>query len=390
MTYSVSNDGQLGNNLLIDQISEVLLIQVKGLYIHYPFCKHLCNYCDFYKFKYEDQKSLEFESYLASNIEKIESNKFDFSQLISIYLGGGTPSLWKDGLNKNLSLIFKKLKIKNSNLKEVTMEVDPDTWTEEDVDLWLNAGVNRFSIGVQAFDESVLRKLDRRHTLGDIKKTLKYFNERDLNFSVDLLLGAPAKNRNLKAELEGLIEYSPKHFSTYILKTRSNYELKNDLPSDDEAAQDYEIVCNLLKSNNYEHYEVSNFAQAGLESIHNQYYWELDNVLAIGPNATGFYLENDKKIRYQVAAHSGDFKEEYLTDEAYRLEKIYLGLRTKKGIIPKNYFSEKQWNLFGEVIQRWSDDDLLESSDYSHLSLNSKGFLLLDSFIDEFFKYSLI
>lgn len=390
MTYSVINDWYNGNNLLIDQFSEVLLIIVKGLYIHYPFCKHLCNYCDFYKFKYDQEKSDEFESFLIKNIDYLNNNKFDFSQLQSIYFGGGTPSLWKSGLSKALKDLIKVLKVNESKLKEITMEVDPDTWSEDEVEEWIQAGVNRFSIGVQAFDEKVLRKLDRRHTLGDIEKTLKFFNERGLNYSVDILLGAPVEKRNLEKELNDILAFEPKHFSTYILKTRSNYVHKADLPSDDGAVSDYEKIYSLLKNNDYKHYEVSNFAKNGFESLHNNSYWSLDNVLAIGPNATGFYQDEKKYIRYQVAAHSGDFKEELLSEESYKLEKVYLGLRTEKGINPSLFFSKDQWQKMDEVLVRWSKDALLESSEYNDLRLSSAGFLLLDSFIDEFFRYSLL
>ena len=366
------------------------MIQVDGIYIHFPFCQHLCNYCDFYKFKYDVDKLLDFENSLSKNLSIIKDSKFDYSRLKTIYFGGGTPSLWKTGLINQINLLSEKLNIDFNTLDEVTMEVDPDTWEEQDIDNWLKAGVKRFSIGVQAFDERVLRKLDRRHSLGDIEKTLKYFSERNLNFSVDLLLGAPIKERNLEKEINDLLKYQPKHFSTYILKTRANYPHQNELPSDEEAVADYEIVYKCLKANGFVHYEVSNFAKKGFESTHNISYWQLKNVLAIGPNATGFYQENNQNIRYQVAAHSGEFKNEILNDDAYVLEKIYLALRTNLGINPSLYFTQKQWSSFDEVLARWSKDALLEAREYTDLKLSSKGFLVLDSFMDELFRYSLL
>ena len=390
MTYSVSNDLQLANNLIVDDFCGVILIDVKGLYIHFPFCKHLCNYCDFYKFQLEPSKLKDFKSNIRSQINLIDSNKYNFEGLETIYLGGGTPSLWSLDLLDFLDELNSRLSINKSKLKEVTLEVDPDTWTERDFDAWLKWGINRFSIGVQAMEKSVLGKLDRRHNIDEIEKTLKYLSDRDLNYSVDFLMGAPVKTRDIRNELEKVLKYRPKHISSYILKTRANYPHKSELPSDDICADEYLLLSTHLKEHGYEHYEVSNFAKPGYKSRHNSAYWELENILAIGPNATGFYTEKGQAKRYQVKANSSEFLYENLTSSEEKLERIYLQLRTNKGISLRDYFSADEINKLRNNLVRWDEEGYFEEFDNTVLKLNSKGFLVLDNLMDEFFKYTSI
>jgi len=363
-----------------------LQVKADGLYIHFPFCQHLCNYCDFYKKPISLNDVTAFEEQLVKHINQL--GFVNFRELKTLYLGGGTPSLWGKRGSEFLLDFMDAHNIKLNKDAEVTLEVDPDSWSESDIEAWIEFGVNRFSLGVQAFEESSLSILDRQHTIGDVEKTLKYFSERDLNFSVDFLLGAPVVNRNITSELEKALSYKPKHFSVYILKTRANYPLRDQEPNEVETADEYIEVSNLLKDNGYLHYEVSNFARAGFESKHNLSYWDLSNVLAIGPNATGFYLNNKTPIRYQVAAQSNKLVNEELDNEAYRLERFYLGLRTNKGINPSLFISEEDWNKMDEVFEYWNENAALDTYRYDKLILNSEGYLMLDSLIDEFFKYT--
>ena len=371
------------------------MIYIDGIYIHFPFCRHLCNYCDFYKFPINDKSIEEFKRSISKQISLIDLDKFNYSNVKTIYLGGGTPSLWGDDLVVFLNELAHKLNINIKSLEEVTLEVDPDTWTEKNFDSWLGWGINRYSVGVQSFDEKILRTLDRRHSLGDIERTLKYLGERELNYSVDFLMGAPTLRdsdieRNIISEIDEVLKFNPQHVSAYILKTRANYPLKDRLPIDDDIVKEYDSVSEFLKSNNFIHYEVSNFAKQNKESQHNKSYWTLKNVLALGPNATGFYKKNLEATRYQVSAKSQKLVEEKLTQDQLKLEEIYLSLRTNLGINPKDYFSTKGWGAVLGSLNKWHSEGFLQTLTDESLVLNSKGFLVVDNLIDEFFKYKIL
>lgn len=324
--------------------------------------------------------------YLKKLYENLDGLEFvDWSLIKTIYLGGGTPSLW----SREGAQFLKKFIVQiNTQPKEITLEVDPDTWNEDEIDQWMEAGVNRFSLGVQAMDNEVLSKLDRRHNLGDVEKTLKYFSDKNLNFSVDLLIGAPTKNRDILKELDRIIKFNPKHLSVYILKTRANYPLKNEEPPEEDVANDYLTVSRKLKSLNYNHYEVSNFAKSGYESQHNQAYWKLENILAIGPNATGFYNDGNLPKRYQVSANSNKFVFEDITKEGLKIEKFYLGLRTSQGVRPRDFINEKDWKKLEETLKNWQNLNAYEELSFDKIVLSSDGYLFLDSIIDDFFKYT--
>jgi oxygen-independent coproporphyrinogen-3 oxidase len=312
-------------------------------------------------------------------------SQFDWERLKTLYIGGGTPSLWSSEGIEFVQYIKSDLNISPG---EITLEVDPDTWNDKEIEQWLKVGVNRFSLGVQAYDDKVLSKLDRQHTISDVEKTLKYFNERDLNFSVDLLIGAPIKKRNITNELEKILEYKPKHLSVYILKTRANYPHKNEEPVDDYIANEYMKVSSLLKNNSYNHYEVSNYALPGYESQHNLSYWKLANVLAIGPNATGFYVEGEKARRYQVSAKTNKFVFEELSKEAFKLEKFYLALRTNLGVRPNKFINEDEWEKVYKSLKTWADEGAFIKLSYDQIILSSYGYLFIDSIIDDFFKHT--
>ena len=222
---------------------------VNSLYLHFPFCRHLCNYCDFFKHKLEgSDQVIAFEKKLEHQFrlheEYLTLKGFRLSPLHTFYIGGGTPSLWGKRGVEFIHDLFQKNIISLRNENEFTIEVDPDAWSESEIEKWIDLGVNRFSIGVQAFSDKFMQIMDRTHSLADVKKTLDFFSQRNLNFSVDLMIGLPhSEDRDLSSELSELIKYHPNHFSVYILKTRKNYPLKVQLPSDDLIRDEYLKVC---------------------------------------------------------------------------------------------------------------------------------------------------
>lgn len=363
--------------------------ELDSLYIHFPYCMHLCNYCDFYKHKFvTDDQIGEFEDLLYRQIkfhdEFLFKNGFKLGDLDTLYVGGGTPSLWKKSGAKFLSNYFK---LKSDY--EFTIEVDPDTWTESEIDFWIDSGVNRFSIGSQAFSENYIKLMDRTHSLNDVEKTIKYFSERKLNYSVDLMLGLPkSEDRNILKELDGILKYEPNHFSVYILKTRKNYPHNKNLPNDEFIRDEYLSVSNYLQKSGYDHYEISNFSKNGFKSKHNQKYWDYKNVAALGPNATGLLVMEDKALRYQWKSASLGVTTEELKDSSLLIERLFLGLRTSKGFDFESIFTKEQMNSLSAVISSWKNEGyIVEDSTVNSVLLTPLGYLMCDSLIDDVFKH---
>lgn len=364
--------------------------EIDALYIHFPFCQHLCNYCDFYKHKLEThQQVLDFENKLSQQIvfheEYLKNKGFTLGKLSSLYIGGGTPSLWKESGVKYLKNLFSF----KENF-EFTIEIDPDTWRESEIDQWLSLGVNRFSIGSQAYSKKYLKIMDRTHKLSDVEKSIKYFSDRKLNFSVDFMLGLPQSesSRDIIGELESVLKYKPCHFSVYILKTRSNYLHKNDLPSDEFVRSEFLKVSTFLVDCGYEHYEVSNFARDGKKSLHNQKYWNYESVAAIGPNATGLIVYSDKAMRYKWKSMALGVTEELLTGSSLIIEKLFLGIRQKNNFNFKSIFEDQKiLDILSRLVQKWVDLNYAEKESHvEKLNLTALGYLMCDSLMDDIFR----
>ena len=355
---------------------------LESLYIHYPFCQHLCNYCDFYKKIPKDKRDIEnFEHYLTGSFTAhqnlMEDYGYTWGRLQTLYIGGGTPSLWGRRGSDFLRDMFKRYALSLKAEYEWTLEVNPKGWNEDSVESFIDLGVNRFSLGVQSFNAYYLKHLDRIHTLQDVEDTLFYFQEKKLNFSVDLMLGLPkSKERNVIDELRYILNFGPKHISLYILTVNSRYKYYNDLPSEDYLREEYLKVSEFLRENDYRHYEVSNFAKTGFESKHNLRYWELKSVAALGPSATGFFSEED--VRYKWSAADKKFDIETLSTENKVMERIYLGLRTSKGI--KREFL----GAGSPVIKAWDERGYLKEKG-EKIILTPKGYLMIDSLMNDLF-----
>jgi oxygen-independent coproporphyrinogen-3 oxidase len=362
------------------------MTQVSSLYLHVPFCKHLCNYCDFYKRKLEPgTKQFEgFHQFLADSMnhhaELLKTNHFTWAPLDTIYLGGGTPSLWGAVGAK----IFQGLMPPKLENAEFTMEIDPGTWTQDMLDAWKNIGLNRISIGTQTLDPVFLKIMDRVHSLEDSFKFLEKMDRENWNYSLDFLLGIPysqQKHRDIKKELDLLLGYHPKHISLYILNARSKYPLTQQMPDDEYIHDEYIFVSDYLKSKGFHHYEVSNFALPGFEAKHNQKYWRGESVAALGPTGTGFLnFGEDKALRYKWKVTRAETELEYLGKAELELEETYLTLRTSDGWAPREV-TDKHLALFSN----WQKAGYV-SAIHPKVQLTSKGFVMLDSLMDDLFR----
>jgi oxygen-independent coproporphyrinogen-3 oxidase len=362
------------------------MTQVSSLYLHVPFCKHLCNYCDFYKRKLEPgtKQFEDFHQFLADSMnhheELLKTHQFSWAPLDTIYLGGGTPSLWGAVGAK----VFKALMPAKLPDAEFTMEVDPGTWTQDMLDAWKELGLNRISIGTQTLDPVFLKIMDRVHSLDDSFKFLERMHQENWNYSLDFLLGIPyskEKNRDIKKELDSLLAYAPKHISLYILNARSKYPLTQQMPDDEYIREEYLFVSDYLKSKGFHHYEVSNFALPGFEAKHNQKYWRGESVAALGPTGTGFLnLGNDQALRYKWKVSKAEAELENLTRAELELEETYLTLRTSEGWAPR-IMTNKHVDLF----TKWHTAGYA-SAIGPKVKLTSSGFLMLDSLMDDLFR----
>ncbi|MES2528196.1 MAG: radical SAM protein [Bdellovibrionota bacterium] len=367
------------------------MTQVSSLYLHVPFCKHLCNYCDFYKTKLDSSKNQieEFHQFLRESWDRhqllMSEKNFSWGPLETVYLGGGTPSLWGTrGAEFFHEFFLKKLSL---NSPEFTMEIDPGTWSEDGIESWKRNGLNRISIGTQTLDPKFLKIMDRVHSLEETFSLLKYCKDGNWNFSLDFLLGIPHsqnEKRDIKNELEELLKYRPKHISLYILNARSKYPLVEHIPDDEYVREEYLLVSQFLQEKGFHHYEVSNFASPGFESRHNMKYWKGESVAALGPTGAGYFSQaNNEAFRYTWKVMNPEIQPEILGKSELSLERIYLTLRTSAGWEPEQITPELK-----AIFDQW------ESQHYGQFQvqkmvLNSLGFVMLDSLMDDLFRKGL-
>ena len=357
---------------------------VTSLYIHVPFCRHLCNYCDFYKQKFERPSAQreEFSKYIFESAKRHESILSEYGQsmtaLETLYLGGGTASLW----DVEGARCFASLGFALTEKCEATLEIDPAAWSEEGLAAWQKLGINRFSVGTQSFNPHHLSMLDRSHSLEDTKFLLERLKGE--NFSVDFLLGAPEKNqtRDVVHELEELLKFNPKHLSLYILQPAAGYKLKALIPDDERVSGEYLAVSEYLRSRGFHHYEVSNFALPGFESRHNQRYWRSESVAGLEPTAVGYLEGKEGALRYKWKPSHPEVEIERLEKKDIDLEKLYLRLRTSM-ILTADFLGLEPQGM-DRRFEKWQARGLCEMID-TGWRMKPEAWVILDSLVEELF-----
>ncbi|MDH4466898.1 MAG: radical SAM protein [Bacteriovoracaceae bacterium] len=375
---------------------------IKSLYIHYPYCRHLCNYCDFYKLKQtpeqrEHQEKL-FQNYLTSSLkilqEKVhEEYQMNFAPLETLYVGGGTPSLLGASGAKWLQQFLKTSHLNfAASGHEFTLEIDPGTMTVNDFETWQISGVNRYSFGLQTLDEKLIEVCDRKSKMSDVIETLELISAQDVNFSVDFLLGIPhSGSRHLESELKRILTYRPKHISLYILNPKTNYPLKKFIPEDEWVANEYQFVDEFLSSHGFRHYEVSNYAIPGYEGKHNYGYWFRKNIAALGPSAAGHYQYGDNQFLRYVWKESllkQEYDLEILKNDQVLLENFYLRFRVAENFdldVFQNLPPKESSKLVG-LFSDWAQKKYLltcEVSSKTQYQFTPQGWIILDSLMKE-------
>ena len=269
--------------------------EIRSLYIHFPYCKEICNYCDFYKRRLSSTNDFsKFEASLEIMAQKFQKllSEYDMTMgsLDTLYIGGGTPSLWGERGVSFLDRLFKRYGWELGSNGEHTLEINPEIQDFSGLEQWRQWGINRFSVGVQSCSDDILKRLNRTHQFRDISSSLDYIAKSGVNFSLDLMLNLPSTGtRDVIAELEQLLEFDPDHLSVYMMTVGSNYAHYKMLPMEEKLEDEYLNTATFLQARGYEHYEVSNFAKKGRESRHNLQYWKAQNMGALGTSATGFF-----------------------------------------------------------------------------------------------------
>lgn len=319
-----------------------------GIYIHIPFCKQACSYCDFY---FITRKKL-VEPFVDSLIKEIKSFRgtpYSDEKIETIYLGGGTPSqLTQEQLKRIFEALGDTFPL---DPVEVTMEMNPDDVTSDYLKNLLDLGINRASMGVQSFDEKLLRFMHRAHTKSEALKALENLQTAGFpTFTADLIYGNPGQTLEmLEKDISQLLQFDPPHISAYSLTVEPQTRLGKQVklgrispPDDESVAEHIDLLTERLSNAGIERYEVSNFSKPGKEAVHNSNYWRHKNYLGLGPSAHSFWLLDDGALRWEnrsdINQYMDDLSEGSSTDReklsmfSLAEERLMLGLRTKWGV----------------------------------------------------------
>lgn len=358
-----------------------------SLYLHVPFCKSICAYCDFCHTVYNKDNANKWLDALKKEIQSKDINL----NLKTIYIGGGTPSSLDDEL---LDSVLSLLDSYSSNVLEYTVEVNPETVTQEKVSILKKHGVNRISMGLQSSNINLLKLMNRHHTLEDVRNAMFLFESQGItNISLDLMYSLPTQTiYDWKKSLEDCVSLMPKHISIYSLTIEENSVFgKKGYESLDEdiEADMYVYAISYLESKGYKQYEISNFCLESYESKHNLAYWKYDDFYGISTGASG--KEND--IRYDNVSNLKRYlgsplerEEINLTKEDLIFENIMMSLRLKNGFDIEEFnkkYSIDVLEMYTKPIQSNIQKGTLEIKN-GYLRCTSNGYPILNTILVDF------
>lgn len=370
-----------------------------GIYIHIPFCKKKCDYCDFISFS---NKNSNIEKYIEAVKKEIELQKIK-KEITTIYIGGGTPSYID---SKYIEQIMEELKKKNiSKTAEITIEVNPGTVTLDKIKDYKKIGINRISIGLQTSKDELLKQIGRIHKFEEFLETYKMARKVGFkNINVDLMLGLPNQRiKDLKESLEKVIELKPEHISVYSLIVEENTPIAKkiesgelELPDEELERNMYWYAKNTLELNGYKHYEISNFAKQGYASKHNVNCWDQKEYIGIGISAHSYRDITRYSNTENLAEYIRNIKNEKLErnkiiheiqkEDDLKKEYMLLGLRQIDGIKISKFkekFGDNPIYLFREELKKLTDEKLI-SVDEDRIKLTNRGIDLANLVWEEF------
>lgn len=383
-----------------------------GLYIHIPFCKRKCEYCDFKSYAGKEELVDEYIKWLKYEVKEVgEGNRLDYENHLdklaivkTIYIGGGTPSLIESKyINEILEVVKQNYTLEND--LEITIEVNPGTVNQEKLEQYKKSGINRLSIGLQSTHDRLLKKLGRIHNYEEFLNTFELARKVGFeNINVDLMLGLPEQSiEDLKESVEEVIKLNPEHISVYSLIVEEGTpfykkleENELELPEEEIERKMYWTVKQELEKAGYIHYEISNFAKAGFESKHNLSCWNQEEYIGFGTSAHSYtnnvrysnidsmeeYIDNFKK---ENEADNFVFHEKQNKDSKMK-EFMMLGLRKIEGVSIKEFKNRFTLNpifVYRKELEKLVTEELIEI-DGDKIKLTNKGLDLANLVWEEF------
>jgi len=350
----------------------------RGIYVHIPFCRSRCGYCSFVS---QVHCSGSEDAYFDALCREIRQKETFFEKADTIYVGGGTPSIAAD---KNIERTVYELKNRYdaSILKEFTIEMNPESVTREKISFYKSIGADRFSLGVQSFDNRVLRILGRPHGRREIVRALEMFGMED-NLTIDLIWGVTGFRQNVSF----IDDYPIKHVSTYMLTLEEKTPLFNAgyrVKGDSSVEKEYFILLEELYRRGFERYEVSNFAKKGCESVHNSAYWDIDSVYAgYGASAASYdgeeRAQNSDSIEDYVKSGGRLEYRERIDEKKRALERIMLSMRTSRGLLLED---SSRMHIDSDKASDFIRTGKLELKE-NRLKLTDSGFLVMNYILSE-------
>lgn len=366
-----------------------------GIYIHIPFCKTKCTYCDFYSITNFSQQ----DELVRAMLQEIEERKnYLNGEISTIYFGGGTPSaLSISDIDSILKTIFSNFTVEKE--AEITLEANPDDLSLEYLIELRKIGVNRLSVGIQSFDDRQLKAINRRHTAESALNSVKIAKQAGFyNMSIDLIFGLPGQNlESWKVQVDKAMTLDVQHISAYGLIYEENTPLWRQMKSgkvipadDDTSLEMYDYLVKTCASNGFEQYEISNFAKPGFRSKHNSSYWKQMPYLGIGPSAHSYDLNSRQwnvssinKYCKNILKGESYFEKEILSEKDKYNDTVMVSLRTMEGInldLIKNQFGIKMHDYCVKSAEKYIENHNLCIND-NFLRLTSEGIMISDKII---------
>jgi len=376
---------------------------MSGIYIHIPFCKQACHYCDFH-FSTSMKRKEEMVLALAKEIQ-MRKNEIQDDDVETIYFGGGTPSvLTIKEIHFLIDSVYQNFKVAEN--PEITLEANPDDLSDEKIIDLANSPINRLSIGIQSFFEDDLQLMNRAHNSEEAKKSLEMATQYFDNISIDLIYGMPRmSNEKWKANIETALSFGVPHISSYALTVEPKTALKKLIqtgkiaePKDDVAQEHFQILVDALQENGFIHYELSNFGKENYLSKNNSAYWLGKKYLGIGPSAHSYdgvsrswNVANNSIYLKSLEENKLPSEKEILTQTDRYNEYVMTGLRTIWGISLERIqqeFGEKYLHYLMHQSHKFLLDDLLFIEN-NVLKTTKKGKFLADGIASDLFLINL-
>ncbi len=380
-----------------------------GIYVHIPYCIQRCTYCDFAT--YEQFKILPPEKYVSLLFEEIrqKSGYYPARTLDTLYFGGGTPSLVPSELIVAIIHELAKHGFTTGPQTEITIEINPATVDEKKLAMYLSAGVNRFSVGAQTFDDRLLKMVHREHNAQQTLDTLALLRYHKLNFSFDILFALPSQSlEGLKRDVDIALDQGAKHISTYCLTIPEGHPLSKGRPIEDDQIAMFEFISESLQSRGFFQYEISNFSTPGYESRHNILYWADEEYWGLGLSAHSYSKHSPWGLRYWNLSNINEYERQILASTGKRylrpadhlpesqLENLakhqsltdfcHTSLRMLKGLSYQKLstkFSTESAEKVLNILQRLQAHNWLKINADGHWSMTNEGLLISNQIFEQ-------